>query len=421
MKSGPVLEIRHPKPTHGNFFFLDTLKDDSLINKKMHMGVIGAGTMGTGIAQLCSASGYNVHIYDINRDLVSGILSRVGTNLQKFLQKGSMDQNEADLILSRIKVEDDLQSFVDCGFVIEAVAEDLHIKRNVFRQLESIVAEDSILASNTSSLSITSIASECKVPQRVIGTHFFNPAPLMKLVEIIPGLLTSEMIITNTREIIETLHKKSVIAKDTPGFIVNRAARPFYGEALRILDEGIADHITIDWAMKEFGGFRMGPFELMDLIGNDINYRVTEIIFSEMYFDPRYKPSITQKRMVEAGLLGKKSGQGFYSYYSSNKPPVRNYQSGEEIFERILFMLINEAADMLLFNITSEEELDTAVKYGLNYPKGLMEWAYDYGVENIIEGISKLYSEYNEDRYRPSVYLRKLLQRERRVRRDFNS
>lgn len=381
---------------------------------KIHIGVIGAGTMGTGIAQLFAYSGYLVKTYDVNKQALNNSIRNIKNVLQNLSQKGKIEVNKIDSILSLIHPQNGLDGFSDCKIIIEAAAEDVNVKKDIFRRLESLINSACILASNTSSLSITSIASVCTSPERVIGTHFFNPAPVMKLVEIIPGLLTSEDTIKITRDVIQSLNKITVIAKDTPGFIVNRVARPFYGEALRILEEGIADHVTIDWAMKEFGGFKMGPFELMDLIGNDINYKVTETVFSEMYFDTRYKPSIIQKRMVEAGLLGRKSGRGFYSYSQENPEPERDMRKGERIFERILFMLINEAADMLHFNITSESDLDLAVKHALNYPKGLIEWAYDYGIETVMDGINKLYSEYNEDRYRPSAHLKKMSLKEQK-------
>lgn len=383
-------------------------------NTKLHIGIIGAGTMGTGIAQLCASSGYHVNLFDVNQNILPASLKKIHETLINLASKGKFHNNEIDTILSRIKLVDELPEFSECGLIIEAVAEDINIKRELFKKIESIVSDECILASNTSSLSITSIASGATRPGKIIGTHFFNPAPVMKLVEIVPGLLTSPECTGIIREIITSLNKLTVIAKDTPGFIVNRVARPFYGEALRILEEGIADHITIDWAMKEIGGFKMGPFELMDLIGNDINYKVTETVFSEMYYDPKFKPALTQKRMIEAGLLGKKSGRGFYSYTDKNPEPKVDYQKGEEIFERILFMLINEAADMIQFNVAAENDIDTAVKYGLNYPKGLIEWAYDFGIEVVADGINKLYAEYKEDRYRPSAYLKKICLKERK-------
>ena len=183
-----------------------------------------------------------------------------------------------------------------------------------FTKIENLVSADCIIASNTSSLSIASIASACKNSKRVIGMHFFNPANLMPLVEIIPAIQTSQDTINKTKSILLELNKVIVLAKDTPGFIVNRVARPFYGESLRIYEEGIANFETIDWALKEIGGFKMGPFELMDYIGNDINYTVTKTVFKEFYYDPRYKPSFTQKRLMEAGYFGRKSGMGYYNY-----------------------------------------------------------------------------------------------------------
>ena len=233
----------------------------------------------------------------------------------------------------------------------------------------------------------------------------------MPLVEIIPGLQTSDKTVLKVRKLIDGWGKTTVLAKDTPGFIVNRVARPFYGEALRILEENIADAATIDWAMKNIGGFRMGPFELMDLIGNDINYKVTETVFNEFYFDPRYKPSIVQKRMVEAGHLGRKSGRGFYNYEQGFviAEPKEDSNLGKEIFFRIFSMLVNEAADALLFNIAVKEDIDLAMTKGVNYPKGLLIWADEIGLKTILNNLNKLFANYSEDRYRPSVLLKRMV------------
>jgi 3-hydroxybutyryl-CoA dehydrogenase len=275
----------------------------------------------------------------------------------------------------------------------------------------SVVSQDCILATNTSSLSITSIASVCNKPERIIGIHFFNPAHIMPLVEIIKGLLTSDTTINFSTELISELHKDFVIAKDTPGFIVNRVARPFYGEALRILEEGIADIPTIDWAMKETGKFRMGPFELMVLIGIDVNYSVTQSVFENLYFDPRYKPSIIQKRYVDAKMYGKKTGRGFYDYSGSaaNPAPNKDLKLAENIFNRIIAMLINEACEAVLFNIASANEIDMAMVKGVNYPKGLLKWADELGLSNVLNILNDLFQEYNEDRYRPSSLLKKMV------------
>jgi 3-hydroxybutyryl-CoA dehydrogenase len=243
-----------------------------------------------------------------------------------------------------------------------------------------------------------------------LGIHFFNPAPLMKLVEIIPAIQTEFDILQEARKTVDNWHKLTVIAKDTPGFIVNRVARPFYGEALRILEEGLADEATIDWAMTELGGFRMGPFTLMDYIGNDVNYVVTETVFQSFFYDPRYKPSFTQKRLAEAGYLGRKSGRGFYNYGEDavNPEPNKDEKLGQEIVSRIVAMLINEAADALYLNIASRDDIDLAMTKGVNYPKGLLQWADETGIKQCVEGMDALYNEYLEDRYRCSPLLRKM-------------
>jgi len=230
----------------------------------------------------------------------------------------------------------------------------------------------------------------------------------MPLVEIIPAVQTSTESLKNAKSIIDSWGKVTVIAKDTPGFIVNRVARPFYGEAIRIYEEGVADFSTIDWAMREIGGFRMGPFELMDYIGNDINYTVTETVFAAFYFDQRYKPSFTQKRMMEAGYFGKKSERGYYDYSKEIPKANEDIELGKKILWRILSMLINEAADALFLNIATKEDIDLAMTKGVNYPKGLLAWADEIGIENVLNQLEELYCEYGEDRYRPSPLLRRM-------------
>ncbi|MDA0890456.1 MAG: 3-hydroxyacyl-CoA dehydrogenase family protein, partial [Bacteroidetes bacterium] len=290
------------------------------------------------------------------------------------------------------------------------IIEDLKIKQKLFSDIEKLVDEKCIIASNTSSLSIASIGSACKKAERVIGIHFFNPAPLMPLVEIIPAVQTSEETLKSAKAMIDSWGKVTVVVKDTPGFIVNRVARPFYGESLRIYEEGIADFATIDWALKEIGGFKMGPFELMDYIGNDINYTVTETVFTSFYFDQRYKPSFTQKRMMEAGFLGRKSGRGYYDYSLENLPKANeDRQLGKKILWRVLSMLINEAADALFLKIASREAIDLAMTKGVNYPKGLLAWADEIGINNVLKQLEGLQKEYGEDRYRPSPLLKNMV------------
>ena len=232
----------------------------------------------------------------------------------------------------------------------------------------------------------------------------------MKLVEVIPAVQTSEKTLKSTIKNISNWGKTIAVTKDTPGFIVNRVARPFYGESLRIYEEGIADFATIDWAMRSLGGFRMGPFELMDFIGNDINYTVTETVFEAFYYDPRYKPSFTQKRLSEAGFLGRKTGKGYYNYKEGAVNPKPNEDVGlaQKIFDRVLVMLINEAADALFWNIASAEDIDNAMTKGVNYPKGLLAWADEKSIDWCVMKLDALYEEYREDRYRCSPLLRRM-------------
>ncbi len=374
-------------------------------------GIIGAGTMGRGIAQIAATYGHSVILQDISSDVIQDAKTSLGKILNRLEEKGRLERESAIEILDRIQFVNDLRLFQQCGLVIEAIIENLEIKKELFGEIEKVTSEDCILATNTSSLSITSIAAACQKPERVLGIHFFNPAPLMSLVEIIPGVLTEEFTVKTAQSLINDWGKTTVRAKDTPGFIVNRVARPFYGEALRILEENIADAATIDWAMKEIGGFRMGPFELMDLIGNDVNLKVTETIFEEFFYDPRFKPSFTQKRMVEAGLLGKKSGRGYYDYRENtgNPNPKEDTELGEQIFLRILMMLINEAADAVFLNIASKEDVDLAMTKGVNYPKGLLQWADEIGLEKVLTELEQLQDEYGEDRYRPNPLLKRMV------------
>ncbi len=373
-------------------------------------GIIGSGSMGAGIAQVAATAGHEVLIYDNNPTALERAKNSLLAILNKLAAKGKIDDRTAKAIFGRIYFVDNLLAFTDCGLVIEAIIEDLGVKKSVFGQLEDIVKQDCILATNTSSLSIAAIAAACRKPERVLGIHFFNPAPLMKLVEIIPAIQTDGEVVKNARLLIESWEKIVVLAKDTPGFIVNRVARPFYGEALRILEEGIADVATIDWAMTKLGGFRMGPFTLMDFIGNDVNYTVTETVFTAFYFDPRYKPAFTQKRLSEAGWLGRKTGRGYYNYAegSQNPEPNRDEVLGKKILDRILVMLINEAADALYLNIASRDDIDLAMTKGVNYPKGLLKWADEIGIENCVQMLDTLHAEYLEDRYRCSPLLRKM-------------
>lgn len=382
----------------------------------MKIGVLGAGTMGSGIAQVAAQSGHQTILVENNALALEKSKSKLEKLFHRMVEKGKWTSEFANSTFGRITFSQNLNDFKDCGLIIEAIVENISIKHQVFSEIEKIVGNDCIIASNTSSLSIASIGSVLSNPNRVIGVHFFNPAPLMPLVEIIPAVQTSESVTNAAINIIKSWDKVTVLAKDTPGFIVNRVARPFYGEALRIYEEGIADFATIDWAMTELGGFRMGPFTLMDYIGNDINYTVTETVFAAFYYDPRYRPSFTQKRHAEAGYLGRKSGRGYFDYNEDAQTAVPNKDKnlGEQIKQRILVMLINEAVDALFLNIASKEDIDLAMTKGVNYPKGLLKWAEEIGLEVVLEQLSELQSEYGEDRYRPSPLLKRMVREGRK-------
>ena len=381
----------------------EIVNQQSLIN----IAVIGSGTMGSGIAQVAATAGCNVKLFDLNQEALSKSKNALEVSLSKLVEKEKIDSAEKSRIQGNISYVSSMKELADSDLVIEAIVENLEVKRKVFSELEELVSKDTILSSNTSSLSIASIAASCKTPDRVIGIHFFNPAPLMQLVEVIPAVQTSNEVLEKVVQIISDWKKVVAVAKDTPGFIVNRVARSFYSESIRIYEEGMADFATIDWALKTEGGFRMGPFELMDFIGHDVNYIVTETVFTAFYFDPKFKPSFTQKRLLEAGFLGRKTGRGFYDYSKELPKPSEDIALAKAIFERVIVMLINEAADTLFLNIASAKDIDNAMTKGVNYPKGLLAWADEIGINWCVEKLDALYNEYHEDRYRCSPILRR--------------
>src|SRR5690554_7037024 len=487
------------------------------------IAVIGAGAMGAGIAQVAAQAGHPVRLYDNRDGAAQAGIDGVRRQLEKRVARGKMAQAEVDAIVERMSPAATLAELADSRLVVEAIVENLEVKRSVFAELEALCGPDTLLTSNTSSLSITSISAGLERPERVAGLHFFNPAPVMKLVEVISGLATDA-------EVAETLYataaawgKVPVHASSTPGFIVNRVARPFYAEGLRLMQEGAAAPATLDALLRQAGGFRMGPFELMDLIGHDVNYAVTRSVFSAYYGDFRFQPSLIQKALVEAGRLGRKTGQGFYSYAEGAKRPEVSTQAKQSITEqpviiegelgaanglverfklaglnvieragagvirfgeatlaltdgrmaservvtdglqelvvfdlakdyqqatrlaitaatqtstqalndatallqkaglavsllsdspglvvmRTLAMLANEAADAVLQGVASAADVDLAMCAGVNYPQGPLSWSDSLGQGVIWQVLTNLQASYGEDRYRPSLLLRR--------------
>jgi 3-hydroxybutyryl-CoA dehydrogenase len=374
----------------------------------MKTGIIGSGAMGSGIAQVLASAGHQVVVFDANPSALNKAQSSLKSSFDKLAEKGKLTNEKAQEYFGNVHFSETVDGLKEAHLVIEAIVEDLAVKQQVFKNIEAVVSTDCIIASNTSSLSIASIAAACAHPERVIGIHFFNPAPIMALVEIIPAVQTRVGLAEEVKAWVSSWGKLPVITKDTPGFIVNRVARPFYSEAIRIYEEGMADCATIDAAMINVAGFKMGPFTLMDFIGHDVNYRVTESVFNSFFYDPRFKPSLSQKRLFEAGYYGKKTGRGFYNYTDGAEQikPVEDSVLQQKIVNRILAMLINEAADALFLNIATREDLEIAMTKGVNYPKGLMAWGDEIGWANILQQLDDLYHYYHEDRYRASPWIR---------------
>ena len=376
------------------------------------IGVVGAGAMGSGIAQLAAQAGHTVVLVDQSESALERSAAALAKVAARLVEKGKWSAADSERIQSAIDRTTALDSLAPCDWVIEAIVEDLGVKQSLFQSLETIVAPDAVLATNTSSLSVTAIAGKLQHPERFMGLHFFNPAPLMALVEVVPALQTDAAHVVRAKSMMDAWGKSPVVTKDTPGFIVNRVARPFYGEALRIFEEGLASRETIDAAMRN-AGFRMGPFELMDLIGNDVNYAVSCSVFEAFYNDPRYRPSLIQKQHVDAGWLGRKSGKGYYTYGEGQAAQTANDDSIDSnqfdwIVERIVAMLINEAADASYLNIASPADLETAMTKGVNYPKGLLAWCNEWGAKATLNILESLQIRYGDDRYRPSPVLRDL-------------
>ncbi|MGO2235068.1 MAG: 3-hydroxyacyl-CoA dehydrogenase PaaH [Marinomonas sp.] len=501
----------------------------SALNQSAVIGVIGAGAMGAGIAQVAAQAGHQVKLYDNREGVAQSSIDSMAKQLAKLVERNKFTAEQVQQILARLSVANSLDDFSDTGLVVEAIVENIDVKKSIFDALETICSANCILASNTSSISITRLAAGMKHPERMVGMHFFNPAPIMKLVEVVSGLATDSDVATCVYETALNWGKKPVYAASTPGFIVNRVARPFYAESFRLRQEQVADCATLDALLKGAGGFRMGAFELTDMIGHDVNYAVTCSVFDAYYGDFRFQPSLIQKDLVDAGFLGRKSGQGFYSYKEgADKPQAQcvevsplddgavikcevskdigylkglvdrlsragvqvtevsdlakgylkigdtfvaltdgrmacerakdealndlvlvdlalDYQSAthialshsastsEEAFNdvvqcldllgikvsevvdspalvvmRTVAMLANEAADAVLQGVATAEGVDTAMCFGVNYPQGPLAWADSIGVADVETVLSNLQQSYGEDRYRPSLLIRRI-------------
>ena len=387
------------------------------------LGVLGAGTMGAGIAQVAALAGVEVLLHDPLPGAVDKARDRVAGFLARRVEKEELSPADRDAAMGRIRPQHNLEDLAAAELVVEAIPEDLELKRRAFRLLDAAASPRTLLATNTSSLSVARIASAAATPERVLGMHFFNPVPLMALVEVIPGPMTDGAAVERGQAIARQLGKEPVVAADTPGFIVNRVARPFYLEAMRIVGEGAARVDEVDGAMRRIG-FRMGPFELVDAIGLDVNFAVSNSVYEQAFFEPRYRPHPMQRALVDAGRLGRKSGGGFYEYTPEGartavwsgveqRPdgPRVDHLGEELIAARILATIVNEAASAVADGVATPDAVDTAMRLGTNYPSGPLEWGERIGLDHVLHTLDALNAAVPDGRYRAVPLLRQLAER----------
>ncbi|MBI4495028.1 MAG: 3-hydroxybutyryl-CoA dehydrogenase [Chloroflexi bacterium] len=409
------------------------------------VAVLGAGTMGAGIAQVAAVSGLRTRMYDVAEQFLERGRAAIADSLRRLVARGRLESATREAALAGLEPTTRLEDLADADFVIEAAPEELPLKQSLFKRLDELCPPHTILASNTSSLSITELASATRRPQQVVGLHFFNPPALMQLVEVIGGQLASAESLETTRALARRLGKRPVTARDTPGFIVNRVARPFYLESLRMLGEGLAPVETVDRAAREVAGFRMGPFELLDLIGIDVNLAVSQTVYEAWYQEPRFRPHPIQRAMVRAGQVGRKSGRGFYDYSATPPTPcypppqgspialldpsaapwpewaARLAPSGQAdplavaLAARLVATLANEAALALQEGVASREDIDAAMKLGTAYPHGPLEWADQVGLPLVVRTLEALQQTVSPERYQPAQVLRRLVALEHRI------
>jgi 3-hydroxybutyryl-CoA dehydrogenase len=385
------------------------------------VGVVGAGTMGSGITQVAAEAGFDVLLFDPVEGATARARERVAGFLERKVEKGQLSVVDASDAIERIRPVDGLDGIAAADLVIEAVPEELELKRNLFRDLDRLVTADAVLASNTSSLSIARISAATTKPDRVLGLHFFNPVPLMALVEVIPGPMTAPELVDDVALFARRLGKTPVVATDTPGFIVNRVQRALYLEAFRIFEEGLAEPAAIDDAMRQVG-FRLGPFELADVVGTDVNLAAGTAIFEGFFGDPRYRPAQVQRRVVDAGRLGRKTGAGYYDYAAdgargapwvglARRPdgaPRLPAIEPPQIEARVLAAIVNEAASAVADGVASPGAIDTAMRLASNWPEGPLAWGERIGLDPVVHTLDALHLAVPDGRYRVTPLLRSL-------------